>query len=65
MGRNTIGIHTISYPDKTRDLLLKIKKNENINPSAIGGVSRINPTKFGGGLKFESDPKGIGDAPMK
>jgi hypothetical protein len=23
-------------------------------------ISRINPPKFGGGLKFESEPKGIG-----
>jgi len=23
-------------------------------------ISRINPPKFGGGLKFESDPRGIG-----
>jgi len=25
-------------------------------------ISRINPQKFGGGLKFGSDPKGIGSA---
>jgi len=25
-------------------------------------ISRINPPKFGGGLKFESDPRGIGYA---
>jgi hypothetical protein len=28
-------------------------------------ISRINPPKFGGGLKFESDPREIGFAPMK
>jgi hypothetical protein len=28
-------------------------------------ILRINPSKFGGGLKFEPDPRGIGLAPMK
>jgi hypothetical protein len=28
----------------------------------IFNISRINPPKFGGGLKFDSDPRGIGDA---
>jgi len=28
-------------------------------------ILRINPLKYGGGLKFESDPRGIGYAPIK
>jgi hypothetical protein len=28
-------------------------------------ILRINPPKFGGRLKFEPDPGGIGYAPMK
>jgi len=41
---------------------VKIKEDENFNQSNTGGISRINPPKFGGGLKFESNPGEIGCA---
>jgi len=41
---------------------VKIKEDENFNHSNTGSISRINPPKCGGGLKFESDPREIGCA---
>jgi hypothetical protein len=41
---------------------VKIKEDENFNRRNTGSISRINPPKFGGGLKFESDPREIGFA---
>jgi hypothetical protein len=34
---------------------VKIKEGENFNHRNTGSISRINPPKVGGGLKFESD----------
>ena len=53
-------------PERKLGFFVKIKEDENFNhPSTIcrtygagsntGSISRINPPKFGGGLKFESD----------
>jgi hypothetical protein len=42
--------------------LFKFKKGENINHRNTLSISRINQPKFGGGLKFEPDPRGIGFA---
>jgi hypothetical protein len=41
---------------------IKIKEDENFNHRNTVSISRINPPKFGGGLKFESDPRGVGYA---
>jgi len=60
-------------PERKLGFFVKIKEDENFNhPSTIcrtygagsntGSISRINPPKFGGGLKFESDPREIGSA---
>ena len=57
-------------PERKLGFFVKIKEDENFNhPSTIcrtygagsntGSISRINPPKFGGGLKFESDPREI------
>jgi hypothetical protein len=35
--------------------LFKFKKGENFNHRNTLSISRINPPKFGGGLKFETD----------
>jgi hypothetical protein len=40
-------------------ILFKTKKGENFNQRNTFSVLRINPPKFGGGLKFETDA-GIG-----
>jgi hypothetical protein len=37
-------------------------QREDFNRRHTLSISRINPPKFGGGLKFESDPRGIGSA---
>jgi hypothetical protein len=42
--------------------LFKFKKGDNFNHRNILSISRSNPPKFGGGLKFEPDPRGIGYA---
>ena len=53
-------------PERKLGFFVKIKEGENFNhPSTIcrtygagsntGSISRINPPKFGGGLKFEPD----------
>jgi hypothetical protein len=42
-----------------RSILFKIKKGDNFNRRHTWSISRINPPKFGGGLKFEPDA-GIG-----
>jgi hypothetical protein len=42
-----------------RSILFKAKEGENFNHRNTLSISRINPPKFGGGLKFESDA-GIG-----
>jgi hypothetical protein len=39
--------------------LLKAKEGENFNHRNTWSILRINPPKFGGGLKFEPDA-GIG-----
>ena len=41
-------------------ILFKAKKDENFNRRNTPSILRINPPKFGGGLKFESDPGEIG-----
>jgi len=35
--------------------LFKFKKGDNFNYTITLSISRINPPKFGGGLKFEPD----------
>jgi hypothetical protein len=40
-------------------ILFKFKEDENFNRRNTLGILSINPPKFGGGLKFESDA-GIG-----
>jgi hypothetical protein len=42
--------------------LFKFKEGENFNHRHTISISRINPPKFGGGLKFERDPGEIGFA---
>jgi len=42
--------------------LFKSKKDESFNHRNTLSILRINPPKFGGGLKFESDPRGMGYA---
>jgi hypothetical protein len=42
-----------------RSILFKIKEGENFNHRNTLSILRINPPKFGGGLKFEPDD-GIG-----
>jgi hypothetical protein len=42
-----------------RSILFKAKEGENFNHRNTLSISRINPPKVGGGLKFESDA-GIG-----
>jgi len=42
-----------------RSILFKTKKGENFNHRNTLSILRINPPKFGGGLKFEPDA-GIG-----
>jgi hypothetical protein len=37
--------------------LLYVKEDKNFNRRYTLSISRINPPKFGGGLKFESDEK--------
>jgi len=37
-------------------------RRDSFNHSNTFSISRINPPKFGGGLKFEPDPRGIGSA---
>jgi hypothetical protein len=37
--------------------LLKVKEDENFNHRYTVSISRINPPKVGGGLKFESNEK--------
>ena len=55
-------------------IFVRFKKYENFNhpdEKSIGAdihtlsISKINSPKFGGGLKFEPDPREIGCAPMK
>jgi hypothetical protein len=38
-----------------RRFLFKFKKGDNFNHRNTLSISRINPPKFGGGLKFEPD----------
>ena len=42
-------------PERKLGFFVKIKEDENFNHSNTCSISRINPPKFGGGLKFESD----------
>jgi len=42
--------------------LFKFKEDEDFNLGHTFSISRINPPKFGGGLKSEPDPRGIGYA---
>jgi hypothetical protein len=49
-------------PERKLGFFVKIKEDENFNHRNTGRISRINPPKFGGGLKVESDPRGIGYA---
>jgi hypothetical protein len=42
--------------------LFKFKKGEDFNRRNTLSILRINPPKFGGGLKFEPDPREIGSA---
>jgi len=58
-------------PERKLGFFVKIKEDENFNhpdEKRIGtgihtlSISRINPPKYGGGLKFESDPREIGSA---
>jgi len=49
-------------PERKLGFFVKIKEDENFNHRHTLSISRINPPKFGGGLKFESVPRGIGYA---
>ena len=49
-------------PERKLGFFVKIKKDENFKHRHTLSISRINPPKFGGGLKFESDPREIGSA---
>jgi hypothetical protein len=42
-------------PERKLGFFVKIKKDENFNHRHTLSISRINPPKFGGGLKFEPD----------
>jgi len=42
-------------PERKIGFFVKIKEDKNFNHSNTGRISRINPPKFGGGEKFESD----------
>jgi hypothetical protein len=42
--------------------LFRFKEDKDFNRRHTLSISRINPPKFGGGLKSESDPRGIGYA---
>jgi hypothetical protein len=42
-------------PERKQGFFVKIKEGENFNHRNTGRISRINPPKLGGGLKFESD----------
>ena len=42
-------------PERKLGFFVKIKEDENFIHRNTGSISRINPPKFGGGLKFESD----------
>jgi hypothetical protein len=43
-------------------VLIKSKEDKNFNRRNTLSILRINPLKYGGGLKFESDPRGMGYA---
>jgi hypothetical protein len=49
--------HELEYlvPERKLGFFVKIKEDENFNHRHTLSISRINPPKFGGGLKFESD----------
>jgi hypothetical protein len=49
-------------PERKLGFFVKIKEDKNFNHRHTLSISRINPPKFGGGLKFESDPREIGSA---
>jgi len=49
-------------PERKIGFFVKIKEDENFTRRNTGSISRINPPKFGGGLKFEFDPREIGFA---
>jgi hypothetical protein len=49
-------------PERKLGFFVKIKKDKNFNRRNTGSILRINPPKFGGGLKFEFDPRKIGYA---
>jgi hypothetical protein len=42
--------------------LFRFKEGENFDRRNTLSILRINPPKFGGGLKFEYDPREIGSA---
>jgi hypothetical protein len=42
-------------PKRKLKFFVKIKEGENFNHRHTLSISRINPPKFGGGLKFEPD----------
>jgi hypothetical protein len=42
-------------PERKLGFFVEIKEDENFNHRNTGSISRINPPKVGGGLKFESD----------
>jgi len=47
------GIHNETF--EKCQFLFKFKKGDNFNHRNTLSISRINPPKFGGGLKFEPD----------
>jgi hypothetical protein len=49
-------------PERKIGFFVKIKEGKNFNHRHTLSISRINPPKFGGGLKFNSDPRGVGYA---
>jgi hypothetical protein len=56
------GVCLYLVPERKLGFFVKIKEDKNFNHRHTLSISRINPPKFGGGLKFESDPREIGSA---
>jgi len=42
-------------PGRKIGFFVKINEDKNFNHRNTGSISRINPPRFGGGLKFESE----------
>jgi hypothetical protein len=53
LGQQLVTCRTYPETFEKCQFLFKFKKGDNFNHSYTSGISRINPPKFGGGLKFE------------